>query len=132
MRIGVAKKNEFIKRVEELSGENLLACYQCGKCSAGCPIVEEMDFLPNQIIRMAQLGLEKEALDSKTIWLCASCITCASRCPKGVDLSRVMESLRQILLRTGVDIVSPSKLSPELLATVPQQGIVSNLRKFSS
>lgn len=135
MRIEISKKDiqgEFIKRVEELSGENLAACYQCGKCSAGCPSVDEMDILPNQIIRLVQLGLKKEALDSKTIWLCASCIGCTSRCPKGVDLSKVIEALRQIILREGVDFVSPSKVSEDLLGEVPQQGIVSNLRKFSS
>jgi heterodisulfide reductase subunit C len=127
-----ALQKEFVRRVEEISGQNIMSCYQCGKCSAGCPIVEAMDVLPNQIIRLVQLGLEKDALDSKTIWLCASCITCTSRCPKGVDIAKVMEAIRVIILRTGVDKVSPSKLPLEVLLEVPQQGLVSFMRKFTS
>lgn len=125
-------QSDFVRRVEEISGQNLMSCFQCGKCSAGCPVVSAMDILPNQIIRLAQLGLEKDVVDSNTMWICASCITCTSRCPKGVDIARIMEALRQIILRVGVDKASPSKLPPEVLSEVPQQGLVSFLRKLSS
>ena len=124
--------SEFYRQLEEISGQNLMDCYQCGKCSAGCPVAESMDILPNQIIRLAQLGLLEEALNSKTIWLCASCIICTSRCPKGVDIAKIMEGLRVMILRKGVDKVSPSKLSEKVLKEVPQQGLVSFMRKLSS
>lgn len=77
-------------------------CYQCGKCTAGCPVAFTMDVAPNQIIRMLQLGLIQEALNSETIWLCASCSTCSTRCPKNVDLARVMDRLRMIALQQGI------------------------------
>ena len=125
-------KSKFIDKIEELSEENLYTCYQCGKCSAGCPSISEMDISPGEIIRLVQLGQEKEVLDSKTIWICASCFTCVTRCPKGVDLAKIMEALRQITLRKNVDYVSPWSIPKEVLSQVPQIALVSCLRKFSA
>ncbi len=122
-------RGPFVRQVEEISGQNLLACNQCGKCSAGCPVVAAMDILPSQVIRMAQLGME-EVLESNTIWICASCLTCVTRCPKGVDLPRLMEALRQISLRKGVAKLDLNALPPELLREVPQLAIVGGFRKY--
>ncbi len=135
MRINLSRKkikDPFVGKVEELSGQNLLACYQCGKCSAGCPAVSQMDILPNQIIRYAQLGLKEELLESKSIWICASCFTCNARCPKGINIAEVIEALRQILLRKREDHVKVDKLSDSEKGDVPPIAIVSNLRKFTS
>ena len=85
---------EFINKVEGESGVKVSACYQCGKCSAGCPVVFAMDYTPRQIIRLVQLGLKEEVLKCKTIWLCASCETCYTRCPKEIELAKLMETLR--------------------------------------
>jgi heterodisulfide reductase subunit C len=90
-----------------------------------------MDKLPNEIIRLCQLGQEEEVSKSKTIWLCASCFTCASRCPKGVDLSKVMEAIRTILLRKGYEAVEIDKIDPETLEGVPQQLIVCGFKKMT-
>jgi heterodisulfide reductase subunit C len=118
-----------VHQVEEISGQDLLDCNQCGKCSAGCPVVAAMDILPSQALRMAQLGME-EVLQSKTIWICASCLTCSTRCPKGVDLPRLMEALRQIALRKGVAELDLGALPPELMKEVPQLAIVGGFRKY--
>ncbi len=135
MRINISKKkikDPFVGKVEELSGQNLLACYQCGKCSAGCPAVSEMDILPNQIIRYAQLGFKNELLRSKSIWVCASCFTCNSRCPKGINIAEVIEAIRQILLRKSKDHLTVKKLSAEEKGDVPPIAIISSMRKFTS
>jgi len=122
-------RGPFVQQVEEISGQDLLSCNQCGKCSAGCPVVAAMDLLPSQVIRMAQLGME-DVLESNTIWICASCLTCGTRCPKGVDLPRLMEALRQIALRQGAAELDLSALPPELVKEVPQLAIVGGFRKY--
>ena len=123
---------EMIKKIEELSGQNLGACYQCGNCSAGCPIVDHMDVLPNQVIRLIQIGLDNEAFETEAIWLCASCLQCMAKCPKGVDLAKIMDALRTILRRQGIDKTHLSKITEEMWKSIPQQAIVSRYRKFSS
>jgi heterodisulfide reductase subunit C len=90
-----------------------------------------MDWLPNQVIRLVQLG-DEDALKSKTIWLCASCFTCATRCPKGVDLSKVMEALRTILLRKGFDEVKIKEVDPDKIGEIPQQLLVCGFKKLTS
>lgn len=123
-------RGELVRKIEELSGQNLLACNQCGKCSAGCPAAAVMDLLPNQVIRYAQFGLE-EVLKSNSIWICASCQTCYARCPHGVDLPRVMEALRVIALEEGGDYLRPQELDEEEVAEMPQLAIIGGFRKYT-
>ncbi len=135
MRVVISQRrvrDPFVRKVEELSGQNLLVCYQCGKCSAGCPAVSQMDILPNQIIRYAQLGLKEELSQSRSIWICASCMTCNTRCPKGINIAEVIEAVRQILLRKRKDHVKIEKLSEIEKCSVPPIALISNFRKFTS
>ena len=80
--------------VESRSGQKVFRCYQCGKCTAGCPAAYVMDIGPRQIMHFIQLGQKEIVLESSTIWLCISCQTCSARCPNEIDIARVMESLR--------------------------------------
>jgi heterodisulfide reductase subunit C len=99
---GAAIDSSFSDLVAQESGESILACYQCQKCSAGCPVAYAMDILPNQVIRMVQFGLKGRVLSSHTIWICASCYTCSVRCPNDIDIAKVMDVLRHIALRSGI------------------------------
>lgn len=129
MRVALKLETDILQKVEEISGQNAFSCYQCGMCSAGCPMAEEMDLLPNQVIRLLQMGAFEELLNSRTVWICASCYTCRARCPRGVDLARLMEAVRlTILRRTKDDYVSPAKMVKEKL---PQIALISALRKFT-
>ena len=122
----------FTAKIEKLAGQDLLACYQCGKCSAGCPMANFMDILPNQIIRYAQLGLEYELLSSNAIWLCVSCLTCNTRCPKGVKIAEVIEAVRRVQLRERKDHLDLREVDAETLQEVPPIALIGSLRKFTS
>ena len=121
----------FRDKVKELSGEKIDLCFQCGACSSGCPMTQEMDYLPSKVIRMTQLGLE-EALDSKTIWVCTTCFNCEVRCPRGIDIANVMEALRTMVLRKKYNRVNLEDLTAEELRELPQIAIVSNQRKLTA
>jgi len=92
---------DLVKAIEAASGTRTSLCYQCGKCTAGCPVNFAMDYPPRQIIRLLQLGLVEEALQAKSIWVCASCDTCTARCPRGVDIASIMDALRREALGRG-------------------------------
>lgn len=123
-------RGDFVGEIEAVSGQDLLTCNQCGKCSSGCPVAFALDLLPNQVIRMAQLGME-DVLQYQTIWTCASCLTCFSRCPKGVDLARVMEALRQIAMGRGVTPLHVAEVDADLLSDAPQMAVIGGLRKLT-
>ena len=135
MRTNLSQKkirDPFVAKVEELSGQKILACYQCGKCSAGCPAVSEMDILPNQVIRYVQLGFKEELLNAKAHWVCASCLTCNARCPKGIKIAEVMEAIRQILLCKRKDYVKVPQLTDRQKKEVPPIALIGNFRKYTS
>ena len=83
------------------------SCYQCKKCSAGCPLTFAMDLLPDRVIRLAILGQTEALLGCRTIWVCAACVTCSTRCPNGIDIAGVMDRLKQEALRQGKAIDQP-------------------------
>jgi heterodisulfide reductase subunit C len=91
----------FINRIEEEAGTSINLCYQCGKCTAGCPGAFAMDYPPRQVIRLLQLGLTEKAINAESIWICASCETCSARCPRGVDIASLMDAMRREALRQG-------------------------------
>jgi heterodisulfide reductase subunit C len=101
----------FAKEVEEAGGGRVADCYQCGKCSAGCPVASFMDLLPHQVARCVQLGMRDDVLRSATIWVCASCLTCTTRCPKEFEIAHLMDILREISVREGkVSVRQKNKL----------------------
>lgn len=95
------KENSFLSEVVRASGVSLQTCYQCQKCSAGCPVADAMDLLPNQVLRHIQYGHRERVLGSKTIWICASCYTCSVRCPNDIDIAKIMDTLRHLAIRSG-------------------------------
>lgn len=121
--------NELAQRVEEISGQNVYSCYQCGACSAGCAFTEEMDILPNQAIGFTQRG-DREVLEKETPWICASCFICTVRCPRGLDVAAIMEALREIKIRErGFRRVDLREIKD--IERLPQIAITAAAQKFT-
>lgn len=93
----------FLKEIETVSETAVSECYQCCRCTNGCPVVRDMDIAPHRIIRYIIDGEREKVLSSKTIWVCIGCITCSSRCPNGVDVARVMEVMRKLSIEAGLE-----------------------------
>jgi heterodisulfide reductase subunit C len=125
-------KSEFIEKVIKLSGQNIYKCFQCGTCGGACPMSDHMDAVPRRVMRMIQLGLEDKVGETETCWTCASCHNCTVNCPRGIDLARVMEAVRQLRLRKNVNRIEPSRMDEEEVKKLPQIAMVSCFRKMTS
>lgn len=121
-----------IRRINDLSGENVKGCMQCATCSAMCPMTEEMDFSPRKVMHFSQLGLTEQLQTINSYWKCASCHACSVQCPRGIDIAKVMEALRQDYLRKKGNHIEPSSLSKDEIKAVPQMALVAGFRKLTS
>ncbi|MFC2041624.1 4Fe-4S dicluster domain-containing protein [Chloroflexota bacterium] len=102
MPVTIVPNPKLRKEVEEASGQKISACFQCEKCTNGCPIVFAIDIMPHKLVHLLQYGQVEDILHSDTIWICASCETCTTRCPNGIDIAHVMDSLRQLSRLRGI------------------------------
>ena len=120
------------EQIKEISGVNPLRCMKCGKCSATCPAYEEMDIRPHQFVSYVENGDIEPLLNSTTIWKCLSCFACVERCPRDVKPAKLIEAVRQMVVRQrGGNYLSPNEI-PELLdEELPQQLLASAFRKYS-
>lgn len=91
----------FQAEVARASGQLLQSCYQCGNCTAGCVYTPDYDYPVHQVMRLVQLGLKERALSCRSLWLCATCQACTTRCPNDIDVARVMDVLRHMARRAG-------------------------------
>jgi heterodisulfide reductase subunit C len=134
MQLKISRKNiitEKTVKIQEISGQNVFDCYQCGNCSSGCPVVDYMDIPPNQVLKLAQYGCIDEILQSNTIWVCSTCLQCSTRCPKGIDVARLMEAFRSVNLREGIGVVDPEHLNAENKDELPPILLVCAMRKLT-
>lgn len=79
------------------TGVEVMRCYQCGKCTAGCVLASDMQYPPSYLMRLLQTGSEanfNKVLASNSIWLCLNCENCVGRCPMEIDIPRMMDWLR--------------------------------------
>jgi heterodisulfide reductase subunit C len=121
-----------VDRIGRLSGENVQLCMQCGTCSAVCPMAEAMGVTTRKVMHLLQLGLTDEVLEARVGEYCAACHTCTVRCPRGIDVARVLEAVRLLSLRENQDLVRPSELDPDARKRAPQIALVSAFRKLTA
>ena len=133
--ISISESNfdhSFARRIMKTSGIDIFKCYQCGTCAAVCPMGEHMDARPRKIMHMCRLRLEQPVVASNTPWICAACSECLVRCPRGVDIPKVMEAIRLLTQRKNINHVEPSGIDPERLADLPQIALIACFRKHTA
>ncbi len=97
----------FSNLVQTSASLNVNACFQCRKCTNGCPVTFVMDIYPDQVIRLVLLGQKERVLECSTIWVCSACETCTTRCPNEVDIAGTMDALKAIAVQEGIKIPQP-------------------------
>jgi len=104
----VTFKTDLAREIQSRSGENVFLCYQCKKCTAGCPVAAYFDLKPHEILRACQFGQTDLVLNSRTISVCAACETCSTRCPQDIDIARIMDTLEIMAAEQGITSKAPT------------------------
>ena len=94
----------FLKEMEEVTGIAVSECYQCFRCTNGCPVARDMDIVPHRIIGLIVAGERERVLSSSSPWTCLQCAACSIRCPNGIDIARVFTTLRQLSVASGMAV----------------------------
>ena len=115
-----------------ISGVNPMKCMQCGKCSGTCPSYDEMEYHPNEFVAMVRKGQIEELMASKSIYKCLSSFACVERCPRNVEPAKLVEAIRLAVIRQqGMNHMTAGDLPGKLDDKIPQQALVSAMRKYS-
>jgi len=127
---GAAVEKDFLSRVTEESGQNLVSCLQCGKCSGGCPIASDEVGGPRRLVAEILYGAKQQALQDPTWWYCVACGTCMTRCPVEINMYRVATALAEMAERENIAPSEPDiHLFEELfLKSVEKHGRANELK----
>ena len=125
-------KKYLQEEIVRISGVNPKKCMRCGKCTATCPAFDEMEYHPHQFVYMVENGDIEELMKSKSLYKCLSCFACVDRCPRSVEPAKLVEAVRSAVIRQqGANHLKPDDIPALLDEEMPQQAIVSALRKYS-
>ena len=126
MKIDREKADE----IREISGVNTKKCMKCGKCSASCPSYEEMDIKPHKFVSYVERGEIEPLLKSASLWKCLSCFACVERCPRDVKPGKLIDAVRQMVIRErGQDHLQAEEIPALLDPKLTQQLLVSAFRR---
>jgi heterodisulfide reductase subunit C len=111
---GVMTKSEadlrqiFLDQVDLIpAGERISRCIQCGTCTGSCPVSYAMDISPRQLLAMFRAGEMEQIMKSRTIWICASCYACTTRCPSGIKITDIIYALKRTAIEKNMESVAP-------------------------
>lgn len=125
---GKTQKEQILR----MSGTDPLKCMRCGKCTATCPSYDEMEYHPHQFVYMVEKGDIETLKKSDSFYKCLSCFACIERCPRGVEPAKLVEAVRLLVIREqGANHLKPEQICAMLDEELPQQAIVTALRKYS-
>ena len=126
-------KNDNLRdEIIRISGVNPRKCMTCGKCTATCPAFDGMDYAPHQFVNMIENGNIEPLLGSKSIYQCLTCFACVERCPRAVEPAKLIEAVRLAVIRKqGANHVKPDDIPERLDEDMPQQLLVSAMRKYN-
>lgn len=113
--LGTTDQTAFLEAVNKKSGCNVLECYQCGKCASTCPVSSFMDYPPREIMQLVKLGQKEKVFTANSTWFCLTCAACSGRCPREIDIPRVMEAIRHLIIEENIN---------------PRSKKVKDIRKF--
>ncbi|MBE7066162.1 MAG: 4Fe-4S dicluster domain-containing protein [Ruminococcaceae bacterium] len=121
-------RSEIIRR----SGVNPVKCMRCGKCTATCPAFDTMEYHPHQFVYMVESGDIEPLMNSQSLYQCLTCFACVDRCPRGVEPAKLVEAVRlEVIRKQGANHMKPDHIPAMVTEDLPQQAIVSALRKYT-
>ena len=121
-----------VEEILRISGVDPRKCMKCGKCSATCPAYDEMEYHPHQFVSMVRKGRIEELMRSQAIYTCLSCFACIERCPRNVEPAKLVEAVRLAVIRQqGMSHMTPGDVPSKLDPDLPQQAIVTAMRKYN-
>ena len=124
--------NRMKEQILRTSGVNPLKCMRCGKCSGTCPAYDEMEYHPHEFVYMVERGDIEPLLNSKSLYKCLTCFACVDRCPRDVEPAKLVEAVRLMVIRQqGKNHMKPEELPALLDPKMPQQALVTAMRKYS-
>ncbi|MDI3482688.1 MAG: heterodisulfide reductase subunit [Candidatus Methanomethylophilaceae archaeon] len=124
----VAPNTEFVDEIIANGGDTVNMCFQCGTCTASCPSGRQTSFRTRRLVRMAQLGLKDEVLNSPELWYCTTCYTCTERCPRDVGIVDVIIAMRNIAVASGKMYEGHKKTASSFVKSGHTVGITDDVK----
>ena len=126
------EQNNLKEQILRMSGVNPRKCMKCGKCSGTCPAYDEMEFHPHQFVYMVENGDIEPLMRSQSLYRCMTCFACVERCPRQVEPAKLIEAVRLAVIRQqGMNHLKPEQIPAALDEDMPQQALVSAMRKYA-